>query len=220
MSTKLGKTILKTLRTIILMNLVLIISLFLVSSANQARENCTSTYQAQPRYNSTLIKRAYIPKNANIIWLGETHGTARTSEVALDLIKRISSQVNLDYLIIEGSYYTEILLNQYLSDGQETSLNELMSSYRGTVAYTEQNKDYYRAVYHYNQSLPKEKRVRAISIDIEHSPQLAHQYIFREYSKLTKVHSKLLIHSITKELTSDQVNTVYTEVRRDIEANR
>lgn len=157
-----------------------------------------------------------LPSEANIIWLGENHGTQKTTDLAFEFIKQLQSERGLKYLILEAPYYTEVLLNNYLMDGSDSSLTKLIESQKGTIAYTQQVKDYYKKICALNKRLPSDKKIRAISIDIEHSPINAHYYLRSKYRKLNSTDSSLTIYQINSLTKTNQFNAFYNELLQDI----
>ena len=131
-------------------------------------------------------------KQANIYWLGEAHGTKANYDIAYKYFRYLVQNVGIDYFIIEDSRLSEILLNKYLTSGNEKFLNQAFDNYQGTFAYSKDNHTFFKKIYTLYSSLPKEKKFRFVSIDIEHNLRASHEYI-SNYVKQNKEGVRLLM---------------------------
>lgn len=122
-----------------------------------------------------------IPNDQNIYWLGEQHGTIKNYEVAYKYLKHLVDSVGIDYILIENSYLTEILLNKYLKTGNEGVLDKSISNYQNVYYANVELRNYLKKVYELNSSLPKNRQFTFVSIDIEQtfsaSKEYVHQYM-------------------------------------------
>ncbi len=167
-------------------------------------------------FTKAQTKQFDVPLKSNIIWLGETHGTIKTNSLAFDFIKNLDDKSGLDYLILEGPFYTEILLNNYLADGKESSLDKLMMNYKGTIGFTAQKKEYFKKIYNFNKT--SKKTIKAISIDIEHKAYNTHDYIFEKYKTILEIKQNLVLDKFNKDFNYVQRNKFYSELYDDIKS--
>lgn len=132
--------------------------------------------------------------DTNIYWLGEQHGTQDNYTLALKYLTFLINEVGIDYLIIENSYLTEILLNKYLETGDPTLLNQSINNYSGTFYTNQELKVYLESLYELWQELPENRKFQFVSIDIEQTYTASKNYIntFLKQQKLEqKVEQKI-----------------------------
>ncbi|MEX0273986.1 MAG: hypothetical protein AB3N16_06385 [Flavobacteriaceae bacterium] len=114
---------------------------------------------------------------ANIYWLGEQHGTRDNYKVALAYFEYLLNEVGIDYLIIENSYLTEVLLNTYLQTGDEAYLVRAITNYSGTFYANQELKCYLESIDQLWQQRPADKKFRFVAIDIEQTYRPSETYI-------------------------------------------
>ena len=141
-----------------------------------------------PTYNSELT--SYLTNNYSqdptqildtdkydVFFTGETHSTKKNFEVMMKMIKSLSEKTNLKYLLVEDSTSNSILINDYLQSGDISKLNMVFKNFKGTFANNKELYQYYQDLYEFNKSLPSDKKLTYIGIDIEHQPSVAVNYL-------------------------------------------
>lgn len=114
----------------------------------------------------------------NIIFLsGEYHGIVEAIDMHLYLLKYFVKEANVKYILFESGYTSAEFLNEYLKSGDINILKYIMDSLRGTMAHTKEYYELIQDIYEFNKSLPEDKKVQFVGIDIEHQPKVALKYI-------------------------------------------
>lgn len=161
-------------------------------------------------------------KKANIIWLGESHGTSANYDIAFDLFSILHDSLEVNYLLIEAPFLVEVQLNKYLETGSDSILNKFMTASKGTFGGTIDLKNYYKRLYEFNQNQPKSRKIRAISIGLEHQYESAHQHIMMSYEEIMMKDTTLLISKIklNKLVSYPDYTDFYHRLWEDLKTNQ
>nr|DAE48774.1 MAG TPA: Ere-like protein [Caudoviricetes sp.] len=127
------------------------------------------TFKALELFESDL-------ENNEIFIAGESHGSVKSIDMNLYLLKYFVERGNVKYILYEDGYASAQYLNIYLDTGDESILENLFYKIRGTMSYTMENYNFLKSVYEYNVTLEEEKKLRFIGIDKE-NPLVAIKYI-------------------------------------------
>lgn len=127
------------------------------------------TFKALELFESDL-------ENNEIFIAGESHGSVKSIDMNLYLLKYFVERGNIKYILYEDGYASAQYLNIYLDTGDESILEDLFYKIRGTMSYTMENYNFLKGVYEYNVTLEEEKKLRFIGIDKE-NPLVAIKYI-------------------------------------------
>lgn len=127
------------------------------------------TFKALELFESDL-------ENNEIFIAGESHGSVKSIDMNLYLLKYFVERGNVKYILYEDGYASAQYLNIYLDTGDESILEDLFYKIRGTMSYTMENYNFLKGVYEYNVTLEEEKKLRFIGIDKE-NPLVAIKYI-------------------------------------------
>lgn len=127
------------------------------------------TFKALELFESDL-------ENNEIFIAGESHGSVKSIDMNLYLLKYFVEKGNVKYILYEDGYASAQYLNIYLDTGDESILEDLFYKIRGTMSYTMENYNFLKGVYEYNVTLEEEKKLRFIGIDKE-NPLVAIKYI-------------------------------------------
>lgn len=125
-------------------------------------------------------------KNKKIIFTGEHHNLAQNNVVKLKLLKYLQKEIGVNYLLHEVGYADSYFLNKYLESGDETILKNYFEIYKNHKYYTEENYNELVEIYKFNQTLPKDKRIKVVGADIQ--SQATYDYILdvvKDEEKLT-----------------------------------
>lgn len=108
---------------------------------------------------------------------GENHGSVKSMEMNMYLLKYFVEKGNIKYILYEGGYCTGELLNNYLETGDENILTFIQDAFSGTSVYTMEHYNLLKHIYNYNLTLSEDKKLKFVGVDIEHQPNVAIRYI-------------------------------------------
>ncbi len=103
-----------------------------------------------------------------VVFLGEGHGVAKNTELKLAFIKYLNENLSMRYLIEEAGYCSAIIIDRYLRTGDERLIAWMISAAPGTYIYTEEYYEFFLRLYEYNKSLPEDRKIIILGIDVEH----------------------------------------------------
>lgn len=112
-----------------------------------------------------------------IFFAGENHGSIKSIEMNMYLLKYFVEKGNIKYILYEGGYCTGEFINNYLETGDEDILSFIQDDLSGTSSYTMEHYNLLKNIYAYNLSLPEDKKLKFVGVDIEHQPNVAIRYI-------------------------------------------
>lgn len=116
-------------------------------------------------------------ENNDIFLVGEIHSTSKSVKLNIDFLKFFVENADVKYILFEGGYTMGQLLNEFLISGDFKILDFIMSSLYGSLAYTQEQYDFFVELYEFNKTLPENKKLMFVGIDIEHQPNIALRYI-------------------------------------------
>ncbi|MDZ4992351.1 hypothetical protein GNF80_05100 [Clostridium perfringens] len=117
-------------------------------------------------------------ENNDIFLVGEIHSTSKSVKLNIDFLKFFVENADVRYILLEGGYTMGQLLNEFLISGDFKTLDFIMSSLYGSLAYTQEQYDFFVELYEFNKTLPENKKLMFVGIDIEHQPNIALKYIY------------------------------------------
>lgn len=117
-------------------------------------------------------------ENNDIFLVGEIHSTSKSVKLNIDFLKFFVENADVRYILFEGGYTMGQLLNEFLISGDFKILDFIMSSLYGSLAYTKEQYDFFVELYEFNKTLPENKKLMFVGIDIEHQPNIALKYIY------------------------------------------
>ena len=109
--------------------------------------------------------------------VGEGHGTQSNYQLQLYLTRYFVEGQGVRYLLLEESYSVGQLLNRYLESGDETLLDEIFTGLQGTISCNQDNRELFRALRGYWQTLPEEERFQFAGIHLENPKALTFRYL-------------------------------------------
>lgn len=115
-----------------MMKLNLVVTLFLISQlihAQNRKEYLLENRIDLRRQNTTLLTET----DFGIIGFGAYHGSAKTYEAELIMLRSLAENRLLDYYIIEGNMSQAYFFQQYLNNGDEDLLKDLVKAYQTIV---------------------------------------------------------------------------------------
>lgn len=114
--------------------------------------------------------------NNYIFLAGEAHGSIKSIDMNLYLLKYFIEKGDIKYILYESGYADSQYLNRYLDNGDESILEYLFEKSSGTMSYTMENYNLLKSIYEYNLTLEKDKKIMFVGIDKE-NPEVAIKYI-------------------------------------------
>lgn len=114
--------------------------------------------------------------NNDIFLAGEAHGSIKSIDMNLYLLKYFIEKGDIKYILYESGYADSQYLNRYLDTGDESILEYLFEKSSGTMSYTMENYNLLKSIYEYNLTLEKNKKIIFVGIDKE-NPEVAIKYI-------------------------------------------
>lgn len=124
-------------------------------------------YLKQNRLDVTKTDFKFPQTDFNIIGFGAYHGSAKTYDTELLLIKSLKNQNALDYYIPETNFSQAFFFQQYLENGDEELLKDLVLSFQTIVSQegTVETFNHWKNLRQLNQ-LYKDNPIKVIGFDI------------------------------------------------------
>lgn len=117
-------------------------------------------------------------ENKEIFLTGESHGVSADTELEFYFLKFFKEKADIRYYLHELSYSDACILNQFLETGDEKKLEVFFAPLKGTYEWTKEEYEKWKKVYEFNRSLPQNKKIKIVGIDIELQPISALRYIY------------------------------------------
>ncbi len=150
----------------------------------------------------------------DVFFTGECHATCKNYDVQLRFIKYLSEKADLKYIFAEDFPSSSYIINFYLQTGDNSELEEYLKNLKGTYGGTNEFREYLVKLYEFNKSLPEDKKLTYIGLDIEHQEENAKNYLLKLTEKSSKLRSK--IFSSSDELLSIEI---LRNISEDIKLN-
>lgn len=115
----------------------------------------------------------YDLSNNKIFLAGEAHSSVKSIDMNFYLIKYFVEKANVKYILLETSNAYAEYLNKYLNTGNINILNFLLEESINSPIYTEEYYEFLQQLYKYNSSLPNDKKLVMVGIDIAQFPKLS-----------------------------------------------
>ena len=119
-------------------------------------------------------------KNYDIFLIGEKYWVSKNYDIIFYLLKNFNQNHGVRYILLESGlgFSDGKLLNKYLQSGDKKILNSIFKSRLNNVFYAREEYEFYIKVCEYNKTLPKNKKLVFIGIDIQHQIIIGKNYIF------------------------------------------
>ena len=104
---------------------------------------------------------------------GEWHATQKNFDVQMSIIKNLSENSDLKYIIAEDSMGNAMCINNYLHTGDISKLDVVFESLKGTFAGNNESYEFYKKLYEFNKNLPENKKITYLGMDIEHQTNIS-----------------------------------------------
>ncbi|MEG1255550.1 erythromycin esterase family protein [Clostridium sp.] len=112
-----------------------------------------------------------------IFFTAENHGTEANEQLNMKFLKYFKEKTDFKYYLCELSYSDTYFINKYLNTGDMKILEEIYKPLKGTFAWNKDSYNHWKKLYEYNNTLPKERRIQVIGVDIEHQPINAYRFL-------------------------------------------
>lgn len=114
---------------------------------------------------------------SSVILTGEAHAVKDNYILRLALIKYLNQKFDVKYLLTEIGYSSSCYINQYLESGDESKLKIVYLYLAGTESFSKEDYNFWVDLRKYNLTVPENKRIKVIGIDIEHQTNSALKYL-------------------------------------------
>lgn len=115
--------------------------------------------------------------NKELFLTGQIYGVKANTDLELKFLKYLNEKADVKYYLQEIPYSSSISINEYIKTGDEKILQELFSAAKGGVLWSKEEYAKWKKVYEFNKSLPSNKKITVLSIDIEQNPIAAFKYM-------------------------------------------
>ncbi|WP_346938440.1 erythromycin esterase family protein [uncultured Clostridium sp.] len=112
-----------------------------------------------------------------IFFTAELHGTKANEQLNMKFLKYFREKTDFKYYLCELPYSDVYFINKYLDTGYIKILEEIYKPLKGTFAWNKDSYNHLKKLYEYNNTLPKESRIKAVGVDIEHQPINAYKFL-------------------------------------------
>lgn len=112
-----------------------------------------------------------------IFFTAELHGTKANEQLNMKFLKYFKEKTDFKYYLCELPYSDVYFINKYLDTGDIKILEEIYKPLKGTFGWNKDSYNYLKKLYEYNNTLPKESRIKAVGVDIEHQPINAYRFL-------------------------------------------
>jgi hypothetical protein len=116
-------------------------------------------------------------QDKKIIFTGEDHTLNKDNLFKMKLIKYLQKEIDLKYYLDEGGYANTYFFNKYLETGDENILEQAFNQVKGTAMHNIDDYNFFKSLYEFNQTLPEDKRIEIVGIDIEHGGLSSYDFI-------------------------------------------
>jgi len=105
-------------------------------------------------------------KGKKIVLTGEEHYLDKGYTLQLKMLKYLQKEIGVNYFLKEIGYGDAHFINKYLESGDETILKDYFSLLIGLNYANEGYYNLYKNLYEFNQTLPKEQRIKVVGVDV------------------------------------------------------
>ncbi|MTI70719.1 MAG: erythromycin esterase family protein [Firmicutes bacterium] len=162
-----------------------------------------------------------------IILTGENHGVKGNVKLRKKFLKYFKEKTDFKYYLCEISFSTAYFINKYLETGNEDILKKVYAPLKGTYEWNKDNYNHWIKLFKYNKTLPKDRKIKVVGIDIEHQPINAFRYMYsvlpkkKAPGKINKILNEFNdILSGKKKLDNEGLKEFCERLNNDIEKNK
>lgn len=112
-----------------------------------------------------------------IFFTAELHGTKANEQLNTKFLKYFKEKTDFKYYLCELPFSDTYFINKYLDTGDIKILEDIYKPLKGTFAWTKDGYNLWKKLYEYNNTLPKDRRIQVVGVDIEHQPINAYRFL-------------------------------------------
>lgn len=149
---------------------ILIISFCFTGCQNQQMlsvEEYNAKYAKTIDFEKGIDNKTFGNADYRVFLAGEYHAQTKGYQSKKMLIQYLHENQDVDYLICELGMGQGFLLDDYIQTGNEENLIFMMEELEGTLAYTQDEYQFWKWLYDYNQQQPENDKLHIIGLDIE-----------------------------------------------------
>ena len=169
--------ILKVVKRIFIVLFCLIFVLVLGYSVTLLFENIQAHQKiANIEKSIQPIDALKISPKAQLVSIGEAaHGSSDFQELKLDVLKKLVQEDGFTAFALEADYGECATINRYIQ-GKEGSIDKMLQNFSFPIYHTEQMKNLIQWMHDYNQSAPKDKKLRFYGFDMQ-NPETSYDFL-------------------------------------------
>lgn len=150
-------------------------------------QSCTQTkteYLKDNRFDLASTRFAFPQNNFNIIGFGAYHGSSKTEDVEIALLKSLTKNKSVKYYLPETDFSIAHYFNEYLKNGDTLLLKDLVTIYGIRVPQERTIEVYkkWKALKKMNDLLPAKDKLQVVGID----KQVNYKYVSKHILSLIK----------------------------------
>lgn len=203
----------------------------LQTSSNDIHQYLKTNYKViNPENNTDFCDLSIIDDNLNdkeIFFTGEDHGIKANIYLRMKFLKYFKEKTDFKYYLCELPYSDAYFLNKYLESGDKKILEEIYKPLKGTFEWNKDNYNHWKELYEFNKTLPEDRKIKIVAVDIEHQPLNSFKYMYSVLPKkeIPQEISELLteLKAITngeKSLDFNGLKEFCEKLKKNIEENK
>lgn len=149
---------------------ILVISFCFTGCQNQQMlsvEEYNAKYAKTIDFEKGIDNKIFGNADYRVFLAGEYHAQTKGYQSKKMLIQYLHENQDVDYLICELGMGQGFLLDDYIQTGNEENLIFMMEELEGALAYTQDEYQFWKWLYDYNQQQPENDKLHIIGLDIE-----------------------------------------------------
>lgn len=163
-------------------------------------------------------------EDKEIFLTGENHGVKANVKLRMKFLEYFKQKTDFKYYLCELPFSVAYFLNMYLKTGNEDLLKMVYRPLKGTDAWNKDDYEHWMEVYELNESMPKDRKITIVGVDIEHQPKNA--LIFMDYCLYEKdipkeiegvVDDLKIIIKTDRDLTNDELKRFSKKLDMDLD---
>lgn len=153
----------------VLLALLLVLGICLTGCQPQRMgvEEYLQRYATKLEWENGITNRAFGNADYRVFLSGETHAKQKGYESKKLLIQYFHEKQKVDYLIFEIGMGHGFLMDDYIRTGNEENLRFFLEELKGTMAYSQEEYEFWQWLYEYNQQQPQKHKLHVLGLDIE-----------------------------------------------------
>lgn len=129
-------------------------------------------YEKEIDLEQKMDDKTFGNNDYRVFLTGETHTAVKSFQAKKMMIQYLHEQHGVNYIVEESGVASGFLEEYYIQTGDEFYLDLLMDSVQGTLACSEEEKDYLQWLHEYNSRQPENKKLHVFGLDVDHQLNL------------------------------------------------